>query len=49
MDSSGSEQVPVVYCCEYDDETSGSIKSGEFLTSLATVTFLRRNVLYRVR
>jgi hypothetical protein len=31
LDSSGSGWGPVAGCCEYDNEFSISIKSGEFL------------------
>jgi hypothetical protein len=31
LDSSGSGQRPVADLCEYCNETSGSIKDGEFL------------------
>jgi hypothetical protein len=33
LDSSGSGQGPVAGCCEHGNETSGSIKGGEFLLS----------------
>jgi hypothetical protein len=31
LDSSGSGYGPVAACCEHGNDTSGSIKGGEFL------------------
>jgi hypothetical protein len=31
LDSSGSEQGPMADCCELDNESSSSIRGGEFL------------------
>jgi hypothetical protein len=39
LDSSGSEQSPVVGSCEYSNEPSGSIKDGGFLASSVTTGF----------
>jgi len=35
LDASGSGQGPVVGCCEHGNETSGSVKGGEFLDKLS--------------
>jgi len=31
--------------CEHDNKTSGCVKGGEILTSRATISFSRRNLL----
>jgi hypothetical protein len=41
MDSSGSEQGPVVSSCEHSNETLGSIKGGKFLDWLNDYHFSR--------
>jgi hypothetical protein len=41
LDSAGSEQEQVAGSCECGNESSGSIKCGNFLSSLETVSFSR--------
>jgi len=41
LDASGSEEGPVAGCCEHGNEPLGSIKAGNFLTRLVTVSFSR--------
>jgi hypothetical protein len=48
LDSSGSGQGPVADCFESGNETSSSIKGGEFLNKLRVLS-LRRIVLHRAK
>jgi hypothetical protein len=41
VDSSGSGEGPLADCCEHGNETSGSIKGGEFLDYLSDYQLLR--------
>jgi hypothetical protein len=46
LDSPGPGLGPVAGSCEHDNETSGSIKGGEFLDQLSDYQFLKRILLY---
>jgi hypothetical protein len=48
LDSSGSEWDPVAGSCGHGNEPSGSIYAGNLLTSWATISFTRRNLLHVV-
>jgi hypothetical protein len=48
LDRSGSGQGHVAVFCEYDDELSGSINVGNFLSGLGRVSFSGRTLLHGV-
>jgi hypothetical protein len=39
LDASGSGLGPVMGCCEYDNEPSGSVKGGKFLHYVECISF----------
>jgi hypothetical protein len=43
VDSSGSGKRPVAGSCEHGNETSGSIRSGEFLDQLGDYKLVRKD------
>ena len=48
VDRSGLGEGQVADICECGNESSGSIKCGEFLTDCKPISFSRRTVLYGV-
>jgi len=44
LDASGSGYGPVARSCEHDNEPSGSIKAGHFLTGWGTISSPRRTL-----
>jgi hypothetical protein len=47
LNPSGLVQYPVIGCCEHGNETSGSMKRGEFLGQLSNYQFLKMDFSLR--